>query len=98
MVDEKWRVLSYYMFLNKLKMSNMDVLMQILTGCSIVTQRRKRKPVPVECVKAMRTGWQSQFLFPPGGRVDFLTPHCTQTTDIIQTFKKRSLLLSNFNC
>lgn len=26
MVDEKWRVLSYYMFLNKLKMSNTGVL------------------------------------------------------------------------
>lgn len=88
MVYEKWRVLSYYMFLNKLKMSNTDVLMQILTGCSVVTHRRKRKPVPGEYVKAVRTGWQSQLLFPPGGMVDFLTPHSTQTIDIIQTFKK----------
>lgn len=62
--------------------------MQILTGCSVVTHRRKRKLVPGEYMKAMRTGWQGQLLFPLRGIVDFLIPHCTQTTDIIQTFKK----------
>lgn len=89
MVYEKQRVLiSYSTFFNKLKISKTDVLVQILTGCSIVMHRNKRKPVPAEYVKAMKTGWQNQLLFPPGDMVDFLTPHCTQTTDIIQTFKK----------
>lgn len=60
MVDEKWRVLSHYFFLNKLNMRNTDVL---LTGCSVVTQRRKRKPVPAEYMKAMRMADRASFYF-----------------------------------
>lgn len=70
--------------------------MQILTGCSVVTHGRKRKPVPGEYMKAMRTGLAESVVISSGGHGRL--PHPTLYTDNRHhsNFKKKKFITFKF--